>query len=433
MPRFLGALMAKITAAVGLNGHSTRPQEAKPVAKRLEPASEAQAQTTHPLVSREELWQRCEAIATLPKILDRFAEDFRLSGVVGEDRTAKLIYLAVTSRWFARPVSIAVKGPSSGGKSHTVQNVLNFFPREAYYDLTAMSERALAYSTEPVKNRFVVLYEAAGMKGQTASYLIRSLLSEGRIRYETVEKTNKGLHAKLIKREGPTGLITTTTLVGLHPENETRLLSVMVKDSAEQTAEILIAIAAEKTNEIDLMPWHALQEWLADGEHRVTIPYGDQLARMIPPIAVRLRRDFGALFTLIKAHAFLHQATRERDAQGRIVATIDDYAAVRELVADLISEGVNASVSKTIRETVQAVATLQAVALGGVSLPQLVKTLNLDKSSVSRRANDAQSKGYLVNLEDGKGKPARLTIGEPLPDDIEILPPPEKLECCGVA
>ena len=369
MPRFLGALRAKIAAAVGMNGHTAVPQEAKPVAKRVEPAPEAPVQTSTPPVPREELWRRCQAIATSPRILDRFAEDFRLSGVVGEDRTAKLIYLAVTSRWFGRPVSIAVKGPSSGGKSYTVQNVLNFFPREAYYDLTAMSERALAYSTEPLNHRFVVLYEAAGMKGQTVSYLIRSLLSEGRIRYETVEKTNKGLHAKLIEREGPTGLITTTTLVGLHPENETRLLSVTVKDSAEQTAEILDCIAAERTTATDFVPWHALQEWLAGGEHRVTIPYGEQVARMIPPIAVRLRRDFGALFTLIKAHCFLHQASRERDAQGRIVATVDDYAAVRELVADLIGEGVNASVSRTIRETVQAVATLQAVTPGGVSLP----------------------------------------------------------------
>jgi hypothetical protein len=305
----------------------------------VQPAPQAQPPTSTPPVSREELWGRCQGIATSPRILDRFAEDFRLSGVVGEDRTAKLIYLAVTSRWFARPVSIAVKGPSSGGKSYTVQRVLDFFPPSAHYSLTAMSDRALAYSTEPLQNRFVVLYEAAGMKGEIASYLIRSLLSEGRIRYETVEKTKAGLQANLIEREVPTGLITTTTLVGLHPENETRLLSVTVKDSPEQTAEILVSIAAEKTNATDFAPWHALQAWLAGGERRVTIPYGGQLASMIPPMAVRLRRDFGMLCTLIKAHAFLHQASRERDSQGRIMATIDDYTAVRELVADLISEG----------------------------------------------------------------------------------------------
>ena len=85
------------------------------------------------------------------------------------------------------------------------------------------------------KNRFVhriiVLYEAAGLTGDFGTYLVRSLLSEGRICYETVEKTKDGLKARRIEREGPTGLITTTTAVGLHPENETRLLSVNVTDT----------------------------------------------------------------------------------------------------------------------------------------------------------------------------------------------------------
>ena len=68
-----------------------------------------------------------------------------------------------------------------------------------------------------------------------------------------------------------------------------------------------------------------------------------------------------------------------------------------------------------------------------VSLTKLGEALGLDKSSVSRRVQAAEAKGYLVNLEDGKGKPARLTLGEPLPDDVEVLPPPEALDCCSVA
>ena len=50
------------------------------------------------------------------------------------------------------PFPIAVKGPSSGGKSFTVKSVLRFFPGEAFRALTAMSDRALAYSTEPLKH-----------------------------------------------------------------------------------------------------------------------------------------------------------------------------------------------------------------------------------------------------------------------------------------
>ena len=77
----------------------------------------------------------------------------------------------------------------------------------------------------------------------------------------------------------------------------------------------------------------------------MTIPYAAQLAELIPPVAVRLRRDFGSLLALVRAHAVLHQANRDRDADGRIVATLDDYAVVRGLVADVIAEGVGATVS----------------------------------------------------------------------------------------
>jgi hypothetical protein len=57
------------------------------------------------------------------------------------------------------------------------------------------------------------------------------------IRYELVEKTRDGMRPRLIEKQGPTGLIVTTTATRLHPENETRLLSLAVKDTREQTAD----------------------------------------------------------------------------------------------------------------------------------------------------------------------------------------------------
>src|SRR5919107_1314943 len=146
----------------------------------------------------------------------------------------------------------------------------------------------------------------------------------------------------------------------------------------------------------DLERWHALQRWLEGAEHRVTIPYAKALARLVPPVAVRLRRDFGALLNLIRAHAVLHQATRERDAEGRIVGTIEDYAAVRELVVDLVGEGVEATVPITVRETVEAVKRRRKDSNGEpVTVAELVRRLELDRSAVSRRARNAKDRGYL--------------------------------------
>lgn len=144
------------------------------------------------------------------------------AGLVGEEQAAKLVFLAVMSRLLKHPVSLALKGPSSAGKSFTTETVLRFAPSSAFYALTAMSERALAYSEEPLQHRMLVLYEAPGMAAEFVSYLVRSLLSEGRVRYEVVEKTSDGLRPRLIERDGPTGLLVITTALRLHPEVETR-------------------------------------------------------------------------------------------------------------------------------------------------------------------------------------------------------------------
>ena len=378
-----------------------------------------------------EVWEQCKELAQEERILDRFAAELGRSGLAGETRAAKLLYLALTSRLLEKIASVAVKGPSSGGKTYLVERVLSYFPESAYYALTAMSERTLAYSEEPIRHRFLVIYEAEGMSGDFATYLMRSLLSEGRVRYETVESTKDGIRPRLIEREGPTGLIVTTTAVRLHPENETRMLSLTVTDTQDQTRDVIRALAKGKIEPSDFTPWLALQEWLESTEHRVTIPYAEALAELVPPVAVRLRRDFGAVLNLIRAHAVLHQASRERDAVGRIISSLDDYEAVRELVQDLVSEGIDATVSTTVREAVAAVSRLREDSEGEpISIAEVAKELGLDKSAASRRVRNATDQGYLKNLEDRRGKPARLVPSDPLPEDLRILPATEELHRC---
>jgi hypothetical protein len=381
---------------------------------------------------RTEAWEQCNKLARAKDILGEFDDALTAIGLVDERRIAKLAYLALTSRLLDRPVSIAVKGPSSGGKSFTVESVLRFFPDEAFYALTAMSDRALAYSTEPLKHRHLVIYEVAGMNSDFPNYLIRSLLSEGHLRYETVEKTADGLISRFIEREGPTGLIVTTTSLRLHPENETRMLSLTVSDTQEQTAAVFRALASGGTHDADLSQWLALQTWLARSPCEVVIPYAAALAEMVPPLAIRLRRDFKTVLNLIRAHAVLHQANRRKDADGKIVADIADYAAVHELVADLVAEGADATIKPEVRETVNVVAALIEGGKAEVMQADIKKALKLDKSAVSRRVAAAVDAGVLHNLEDRKGRPARLVLGDPLPEEIELLPTPERLHGCAV-
>jgi hypothetical protein len=353
-------------------------------------------------------------------------------GFTGEHRNAKLTYLAITSRILDDPVSIAVKGLSSSGKSYTVGAVLKFFPKDAVITMTAMSERALIYMKDDFAHRTLVLFEAVALREEReksesnlTAYIVRSLLSEGEIRYPVATRGPDGkMVTETIVKEGPTNFIVTTTATSLHGENETRMLSLPTDDSAEQTTSIMKAIAAGQRNEADFSEWHAFARWIAAGNKNVVIPYAGWLAENIPPIAVRLRRDFRAVLRLIETHAILHQLNRETDSKGRIVATEADYLAVRELIADLISDAVGSTVSPVTRETVEAVAKLDGAE--GVKVHDLTEHLDLERSTVQYRVSAAREKGYLVNIEDKKGRAARYRPGSPLPADIVILP--ERIE-----
>jgi hypothetical protein len=217
--------------------------------------------------------------------------------------------------------------------------------------------------------------------------------------------------------------LTTTTRIFLHPENETRLLSVPVDDSPQQTRAVMRKVAKDEGRGVDFARWHALQTWLQGAEHRVTIPFAERLAELIPPVAVRLRRDFGTLLALIRAHATLHQATRERDGAGRIVATLADYAVVRDLVGTLMAEGVEASVSPTMRATVDAVRVLKAThPTQAVTVKRVANQLGIDSPAALRRVRMASERGYLKNEETRKGRPANLVLADPLPEDRVLLP-----------
>ncbi len=384
-------------------------------------------------VLTEEARKAGEELAEHPDILAEFRADLARGGFAGETRNAEIVFLALVSRLFEQPVSVAVKGPSSGGKSFLVKQTLEFFPASSHLTTSGLSEHALIYSGESFEHRFLVMAEAAGANKEFADYLIRTLQSEGRIEYETVEKTKEGIRPRRIVKEGPTGFITTTTRVRLNPENETRLLSLTVNDTAAQTKAVMIKLAekaagGEEAGKPDLSRWHALQELLACGGRRVVVPYAVALAELVPPKAVRLKRDFGALLSLTQAHALLHRESRERDGEGRVVASLEDYAAVRGLVGEMMSEGVEATASAAVRETVETAARLlEESGDEHITAKAIGAELGVDKAAISRRVRQAVDAGYMENLEDRKGRPMRLVLGEPIPEDSPILPAAEAL------
>jgi len=375
----------------------------------------------------DEVADKCAELRHDPDILGRYVEFQRKAGVVGEADTLKLLYLMLTSRVLSRPVSGAVKGPSSAGKSYLIEKTLKAFPESAYHTFSSMSEKALLYTQKDFRHRFIYIAEMSGVNNDFLEYLLRTLLSEHRLRYETVEKVNGKITPRVVEKDGPTGLIVATTKPTLHPENETRLLSLRVDDSAAHVKAIMRSVATRSRDEADYSEWRALQTWIAGQSNRVVVPYALPLVELIPPVDIRINRDVELLLNAIEAHAILHQASRERHEAGNIVATIADYEAVRGIVGDVMSAAVATRVPPQLREVVRAVRALLTDEKS-VSVAAVKRVTGWSKGKAQNWFKVARDEGYIVGENVGRGKTGEYSMGADLPADRDLLPTVEALK-----
>lgn len=363
--------------------------------------------------------------------LDLFKYSLEAIGYAGDTEPAELVHVGLCSRALERPLGLALRGPSAAGKTFTVEAAARHHPDDAMHDISAMSERYLAYADFPTEHRYVSISEASALHNDgVGATIIRELSWNRRLRYGTVVRTEDGPQAKTIERPGPTGLITTSTKP-LDDEIATRLIAVHITDDPQHTQDVVKELArdaaGERRSEVDLEPWHAASDWLVHaGDREVVFPYAHHIADEVPTESVRMRRDFEQIMTVVRALAFMHQRTRRRDHQGRIVATREDYANAHRILAETMAVTLD-QVSDKDRETVEAVKKLNGDGRAGVSYQRLADELGLSRSGAYRRCQPLLADGYLADTEDRDGYPARIVTADPLPEDRAVLPDPDSL------
>jgi hypothetical protein len=396
--------------------------------------------TRNLLLTKNENKLETSELVNSPSILTSLEYKLRRMGFAGSANIPQLIYLCLQTRRFGKPVSLIIKGPSGSGKSFALSSALKFVPEASYEHYSGMSEKAIIYSGLDLQNKHLVIGEAAGLSSGNGRAFLRQLISEGSIKYMTVQSTDKGVNSKVLPPiKGPCGLIMTTTANSLHPEDESRMLTVNINESSEQIKQALLAQARGKsrTEDVNFDSWHSFDRMIGEGVIDVDIPFAEQLAEALPTTHFRVQRDFPHLLSLIATHALLHKYMRSVDDNGRIIATIHDYAEVHRLVSGPISEGLEMAVPATVREIVEAVAKLapdssKDLTFGfngeGVSQREISDLLKRDQSVISRNAHSAIEQGYLVNLNPGQGREAKLVLGERELPKGYALPTPEQLQ-----
>ena len=224
--------------------------------------------------------------------------------------------------------------------------------------------------------------------------------------------------------------ISTTCKPSLDKEIETRVLSLHSDNSDEQTERVVQSILDSATHPAaspDLGDWHALDRWLAAGEHRVVVPWAATLGSFKLSGPPRLRRDISNLLALARANALLHRATRPVDTAGRIVSTFEDYDVVMNVLSDAMAVATDKAVRPGTRKIVEAVGELRVEGANRVSMSAASRKAKRSKSTTNTDVHDALEKGYLVDLSQNPGR-FDLDVGDPLPEQSDPLPTTADLE-----
>lgn len=281
-----------------------------------------------------EIEEKAEKLLRFPNLLDFAGVTLTRRGLLGEDVNRRVVLLSAIGGLVGTAIHLAIKGASSGGKNTLVRSVLELLPPDAVLAVTGMSTHALEYRGGVIEG-VIVIDEAEGQVD--AEYQLRIAMSEGTVSRLTVNRSDSGrLAAQELEVEISASIITTTTAVSLHTENETRLLDLHIDDSEALTREVNQAAAEAAAGFRSHHTWREIEIWRAAlgmlHGFSVMIPYAPQLAQAFPTTPLRARRDFKKLLALIENCALLHQRSRQQDDRERLIASIEDYAMVRPLV-----------------------------------------------------------------------------------------------------
>ena len=95
----------------------------------------------------------------------------------------------------------------------------------------------------------------------------------------------------------------------------------------------------------------------------------------------------------------------------------------------MVSAGVDSVIPKTVRQAVKVVKKLKKDnPRHPISFTDIGNSLHIHKSTAKRNAEIAIERGYLKNEEEKENAPAKIVLGELMPDDVGVLPKPSLLK-----
>ena len=365
-----------------------------------------------------------ESIAKDPALIRKRIDAVNQSGVVGERNVVAMYFAALDSRLLpedtASPNALAIKnaGHHGSGKSFTMKKCLDLYSDDDYHLITSGSAKSLYYLPDGLKHRALIVAEAFQFQANNAAdsefvYVVRSLLSEGRVSYQVPQKDADGKFVTVEMRlDGPTSFITTTIIDKLEPQLEDRLFTIHPDESMEQTRSIMNMTAKIKEGGFEGVDkatqdaWKLYHSLLKPTD--VVIPFAGQISNYLQrgerlPIAAR--RAFNRSMAIIQTVVCAYQFQRTCDDKGRLQAEMSDYWMALQIVREAFRETLG-------HQSKEAALRIEFIRKNGpVQYGTLTSEWGISKSALTSWVRGKLIDGILTWCDDG---------GEEFPDEAAL-------------
>jgi hypothetical protein len=308
--------------------------------KQFEQSKTAYKQSRHTGLINPEQKQICLDFLKQPDLITQIDKLIETAGVVGEERTRKLLFIIASTYKMTSPLHALVQGSSGSGKSHLINIIGQCLPPEDVMSMTRVTSKSFYhYNKDELVDKLMLIQDFDGLD-EEAQYAFRELQSAGNISSSTTYKDRSGNIISMIKvvRSHFASLLATTK-AEVYYDSMSRSLIIGIDECEQQTKKIIEYQNKRLAGLIDIREEQKAKEFLQNcirciKPMEVVNRYADKIA--LPMEAKMLRRLNSHYQGFVKQVTILHQHQRQKDEQGRLIAEPEDLKMACDILFDAI-------------------------------------------------------------------------------------------------
>ena len=384
-------------------------------------------------LSNEET-ERAENLLNSDKLLD-YALSYGKRRLIGEDNTVLANLIMLCSGQTRYPISGVISGYSGSGKNESIRAVKPLLPKEWFFEFTTSTPEAIKYLPEEFTGTLVI-YEAAGVKGDSGSLSLRAI-GEGES-IETIYPMRNESTGKMEMGRAKTNaknFITTSSDIDINPDLYRRVLKNTMNHSTQLTKRVMAKKIRDAAYPESLRKILGLQNdlpyqeqdfqnalRLLDWKLEVVAFTPTQLLRILDLAVKReqevaLRTHIEKIINFTKVLALLDQRKRlhvKTDGQEYVVAEPEDFLKALSILRSSITE----TISRIEKRQEEA---LKLFPSSDISLTKhdVASKLKVSTKTATRILKTLSQAGYLK--EDTTSKTYRYELLQKEPKHLDLL------------